>query len=84
VCQLGNDQRKVNMLARDFTDSKVGKKYKKPVILGHSMLPGLKQGQEKMSKTDPSSAIYMLDTVEEVNAKMKTAFCPPGTGVAPL
>lgn len=28
------------------------------------MLPGLQQGQEKMSKSDPSSAIYMED--EEV------------------
>ena len=25
------------------------------------MLPGLQQGQEKMSKSDPSSAIYMED-----------------------
>lgn len=29
------------------------------------MLPGLQQGQEKMSKSDPSSAIFMED--EEVN-----------------
>jgi tyrosyl-tRNA synthetase len=28
------------------------------------MLPGLKQGQEKMSKSDPNSAIFMED--EEV------------------
>jgi len=25
------------------------------------MLPGLKEGQEKMSKSDPSSAIFMED-----------------------
>jgi hypothetical protein len=25
------------------------------------MLPGLREGQEKMSKSDPSSAIYMED-----------------------
>ena len=30
------------------------------------MLPGLQQGQEKMSKSDPSSSIFMED--EEVGA----------------
>lgn len=30
------------------------------------MLPGLQEGQEKMSKSDPSSSIYMED--EEVSS----------------
>lgn len=50
VCQLGVDQRKVNMLARDYC-GKVGIKLK-PVILSHHMLFGLKAGQQKMSKSD--------------------------------
>jgi len=29
-----------------------------------------------MSKSDPFSAIFMEDTEEEVNAKVKKAFCP--------
>ncbi|XP_031254788.1 tyrosine--tRNA ligase 1, cytoplasmic-like [Pistacia vera] len=41
------------------------------------MLPGLKQGQEKMSKSDPSSSIYMEDTEADVNSKIKGAYCPP-------
>ena len=36
------------------------------------------QDQEKMSKSDPSSAIFMEDTEAEVNKKIKQAYCPPG------
>jgi len=60
ICQLGMDQRKVNMLAREYCDVK--KKKLKPIILSHHMLSGLLQGQEKMSKSDPSSAIFMEDS----------------------
>ncbi len=38
---------------------------------------GLKEGQEKMSKSDPDSAIFMEDTVEDVKRKIKKAYCPP-------
>lgn len=41
------------------------------------MLLGLIEGQEKMSKSHPDSAIFMEDTEEDVNRKMKKAFCPP-------
>jgi tryptophanyl-tRNA synthetase len=37
----------------------------------------LVQGQEKMSKSDPNSAIFMEDSEVEVNTKIKKAFCPP-------
>lgn len=40
------------------------------------MLGGLKEGQEKMSKSDPMSAIFMEDSEEEVRDKIKKAFCP--------
>jgi tryptophanyl-tRNA synthetase len=46
----GMDQRKVNMLAREYAKDK--KKRFKPVIISHHMLMGLKEGQEKMSKSD--------------------------------
>eukprot|EP01057_Protomagalhaensia_wolfi_P000972 Protomagalhaensia_wolfi_Nauph_80__971@NODE_1561_length_1468_cov_688_082575_g69_i2_p1_GENE_NODE_1561_length_1468_cov_688_082575_g69_i2NODE_1561_length_1468_cov_688_082575_g69_i2_p1_ORF_typecomplete_len484_score111_85tRNAsynt_1b/PF00579_25/3_3e67_NODE_1561_length_1468_cov_688_082575_g69_i21051454 len=107
LCQLGMDQRKVNMLAREYVDlhnaevaaqSESSKKKSKdqqsensdleavqdsqplakPVILSHGMLPGLLEGQEKMSKSDPDSAIFMEDSVQDVNRKIKKAFCPPG------
>lgn len=90
------DQRKVNMLAREYAETLRPKRFK-PVILSHRMLPGLlevcarrrhthnrthatttrTQGQEKMSKSDPNSAIFMEDTEQEVNTKIKRAFCPP-------
>jgi tyrosyl-tRNA synthetase len=74
ICQLGVDQRKVNMLAREYCDT-AGIKIK-PIILSHHMLLGLKKGQEKMSKSDPDSAIFMEDTVEDVARKLGNAYCP--------
>ncbi|KAG8086785.1 hypothetical protein GUJ93_ZPchr0010g9561 [Zizania palustris] len=72
---VGMDQRKVNVLAREYcTDIK---RKNKPIILSHHMLPGFKEGQEKMSKSDPSSAIFMEDDEAAVNLKIKQAFCPP-------
>ncbi|KAF6141615.1 hypothetical protein GIB67_001167 [Kingdonia uniflora] len=75
ICQLGMDQRKVNVLAREYCDDI--KRKNKPIILSHHMLPGLQQGQEKMSKSDPSSSIYMEDEEAEVNVKIKKAYCLP-------
>ncbi|XP_058104423.1 tyrosine--tRNA ligase 1, cytoplasmic-like [Magnolia sinica] len=75
ICQLGMDQRKVNVLAREYCDDI--KRKRKPIILSHHMLPGLQQGQEKMSKSDPSSSIFMEDDEAEVNVKIKKAYCPP-------
>lgn len=75
ICQLGMDQRKVNMLAREYAGAK--KKKFKPVIISHHMLMGLKEGQEKMSKSDPESAIFMEDTADDVKRKIKKAYCPP-------
>lgn len=75
ICQLGMDQRKVNMLAREYCDDT--KRKNKPIILSHHMLPGLQEGQEKMSKSDPSSSIFMEDEEAEVNVKIKKAYCPP-------
>lgn len=75
ICQLGMDQRKVNMLAREYCDDI--KRKNKPIILSHRMMPGLLEGQEKMSKSDPNSAIFMEDSEPDVNTKIKKAYCPP-------
>jgi tyrosyl-tRNA synthetase len=74
ICQLGVDQRKVNMLAREYCDA--AKRSTKPVILSHHMLYGLKAGQEKMSKSDPDSAIFMEDAAIDVQRKIMNAYCP--------
>lgn len=49
----------------------------KPIIVSHGMMSGLIEGQEKMSKSNPDSAIFMEDSAEEVVRKIKKAFCPP-------
>ncbi|KAG2563890.1 tyrosine--tRNA ligase 2, cytoplasmic-like [Panicum virgatum] len=74
ICQMGLDQRKVNMLARDYCEA--SKRNNRPIILSHHMLPGIKEGQQKMSKSDPSSAIFMEDNESQVNEKIGQAFCP--------
>lgn len=74
VCQLGMDQRKVNMLAVEYA-GKEG--LNKPVIISHPMLMGLKKGQEKMSKSDPDSAVFMEDTEKDVTRKIRNAYCEP-------
>ena len=86
MTQLGIDQRKVNMLAREYCDyPDSGKvldylkddkgKVHKPVILSHHMLAAL-DGRDKMSKSNPDSAIFMEDPASEVKRKIKKAFCP--------
>tara|TARA_Y100000310_G_scaffold202483_1_gene202682 strand:- start:16665 stop:17741 length:1077 start_codon:yes stop_codon:yes gene_type:complete len=86
ITQLGLDQRKVNMLARDIFP-KIG--LKAPVVISHHMLLGLqfqpteKTGIErkiamKMSKSKPQTAIFMTDTTKEVEKKFNKAYCPEG------
>lgn len=75
VCQLGIDQRKVNMLAIEMADPQKDK----PIVVSHGMISGLVEGQEKMSKSNPDSAIFMEDSAEEVNRKIKKAFCAEKT-----
>lgn len=87
IAQLGMDQRKVNVLAREVA-KKIGKK--KPIAIHHHMLMGLTESKakglvgvdaaisKKMSKSNPNSAIFMTDTTEEVNKKFKKAYCPEG------
>ncbi len=86
ICQLGLDQRKVNMLAREVA-KKLNKP--KPVAIHHHMLMGLNKPpssdltgvertiQIKMSKSDPDSSIFMLDSPDDVKRKINKAYCPP-------
>jgi tyrosyl-tRNA synthetase len=72
VCQMGIDQRKVNMLARDYAKKKG---ITRPITLSHSLLPSLKNPKNKMSKSEPNSAIFMEDTNEQIRNKIQKAFC---------
>lgn len=83
----GMDQRHAHMLARDVA-GKLGKKA--PVALHTPLVPSLKEKggrmdplsldqkgiEQKMSKSDPSSGIFIHDSPDEVKAKLKAAHCP--------
>ena len=85
ITQLGMDQRKVNILAREMGE-KLG--WWKPVIVSHHMLMGLGEPPKgdkdalerkielKMSKSKPDTAIFMTDSPHEVIRKIKQAYCP--------
>ena len=87
ITQLGMDQRKVNMLAREVGPM-LG--YWKPVVVSHHMLMGLGKpaSQEvdalqrtievKMSKSKPDTAIFMTDTTEDIKRKINKAYCLEG------
>ncbi len=84
VTQLGMDQRKVNMLAREIGPS-LG--FWKPVVVSHHMLMGLKKPvasdksaveksiELKMSKSIPDSAIFMTDSEADIKRKITGAYC---------
>ena len=85
LTQLGMDQRKVNILAREL-GPKVG--FWKPVVVSHHMLLGLQHTVSrsedpaerildiKMSKSKPENAIFMDDSTSEVIRKINKAYCP--------
>ena len=89
ICQLGLDQRRANMLAREV-GPKLG--WWKPVVVSHHMLMGLEgvktpdgydenkaidiQISSKMSKSKPDTCLYVHDSKEEIARKINNAFCP--------
>ena len=86
ITQLGMDQRKVNVLAREI-GPKLG--FWKPVVVSHHMLMGLSQPPKtektveraiemKMSKSNPDNAIFMTDNNDEIKRKISKAYCPEG------
>ncbi len=78
ICQLGMDQRKANMLARELAP-KLG--FKKPIVVSHHLIMGLQGPQRmemdaKMSKSNPDSSILVHDSPEEIMRKISKAYCP--------
>ncbi len=81
IAHAGMDQRKVHMLARELSHT-----YKKQIAAVHGhLLPGLQGAQRmnpdqvleaKMSKSKPSSAIFIHDSEDEIKSKIKKAYCP--------
>lgn len=83
----GMDQRKAHMLARDVC-AKTG--WPKPVAVHTPLLGSLKGGERmdpsegKMSKSDPSAAVTLSDSPEEIRRKMDKAFCPKDAKANPV
>ncbi len=90
ICQLGMDQRKANVVAREV-GPKLG--FWKPVCVHHHLLQGLAAPPKwplsrdelkvalsslKMSKSKPETSIYIYDSPEDIRRKIRKAFCPPG------
>ena len=89
ICQLGLDQRRANILARELAP-KLG--VKKPVAVHHHMLMGLQGPVEaagyeedaemnleiasKMSKSIPETSIFVHDDFETIKSKIDKAYCP--------
>jgi tyrosyl-tRNA synthetase len=91
ICQLGIDQRKANVVARELGE-KMG--FWKPVCVHHTYLQGLTKppmwpipkdkereilSSIKMSKSKPETCIFIYDTPEEIKQKISRAFCPEKT-----
>ncbi len=76
----GMDQRHAHMLARDIAE----KMHRKKVVSFHSPLIGSLKGSgrmdsfQKMSKSDPGSALLITDSEEQIGEKIKNSFCPMG------
>jgi tyrosyl-tRNA synthetase len=83
VCQLGMDQRRANMLAREVAP-KLGRR--KPVAVHHHMLMSLsgKTPEEKMSKSKPETCIFVHDSREEIEKKIRKAYCPERDPMNPV
>ncbi len=90
ITQLGLDQRRANMLAREV-GPKLG--WWKPVVISHHMLMNLEGATEpegyddekamdvqiasKMSKSKPESTIFVHDSFQMIQDKIKKAYCAP-------
>ncbi len=93
IAHAGMDQRKAHVIMRDVAKQVTPDK-PKPVALHHPLLIGLQKPTEwpipegkdqrdvilemKMSKSKSNSAIWVHDTPEEIERKIKKAFCPEG------
>jgi tyrosyl-tRNA synthetase len=91
ICQLGMDQRKANVVARELGE-RLG--FWKPICVHHHLLQGLEkpaiwpvpEGRErealssaKMSKSKPETCVFLYDLPEEIKQKMTRTFCPEKT-----
>jgi tyrosyl-tRNA synthetase len=81
IAHAGMDQRKIHMLVREVFPKM---KWKVPVAVHHSLLPGLTEPAPnddigtKMSKSKPGSGIFIHDSDSEISSKIKKGWCEQG------
>ncbi len=83
IAHAGMDQRKIHMLARELFPKM---KWKVPVAVHHRLLPSLSEPETtsdskslgKMSKSSPSSGIFIHDSDDDIRSKLKKAWCEEG------
>lgn len=88
ICQLGMDQRKANVVAREL-GNQLG--FWKPICVHHHLLQGLAKPPiwpipperekevliaTKMSKSKPETCVWIYDTPDDIKRKIGNAFCP--------
>jgi len=77
----GLDQRRAHMLALDVAEKL---RWKKPIALHTPIIAGLDSkgrmdiADEKMSKSNPDSCIFIHDDLDNIKRKIKKAYCPQG------
>jgi tyrosyl-tRNA synthetase len=91
ICQLGMDQRKGNVVARELGE-RLG--FWKPICVHHHILQGLEkpaiwpipEGKErealssaKMSKSQPETCVFLYDSPGQIKQKIAKSFCPEKT-----
>ena len=85
IVHSGLDQRKIHMLVREVFPKM---KWKVPVAVHHHILPSLSEPEpasgedakimSKMSKSKKGSGIFIHDSDQEIQSKIRKAWCPEG------
>lgn len=73
IAHASMDQRKAHVVMRDVAD-KITPGKPKPIALHHPLIDSL-SGDNKMSKSKPDTAVFVHDSGEEIERKIKKAFC---------
>lgn len=89
LVHAGMDQRKCHVLMREIAyklrpeyQLKINSQSLKPIAMHHSLLLSLSKANaedlegSKMSKSKPESAIFVHDNYQEIENKIKKAYCP--------
>ena len=80
IVHAGTDQRKIHMLVREVFPKM---NWKVPIAVHQHLIPGLSKADEqqdaaftKMSKSNPKNSIFIHDSEDDINSKIKTGWCP--------